>query len=336
MLKIAMVAGADHLVARSSLPRTPSVTALSAALAAAGHEVTVYAYGSGEPTVPGCRVVKSNLEGLVENPPDVVHAHGTSPGTQAAERLGVPIVRTLHTDAPAPPAGRLIVPFTDRRAALIAAGQPRHRIDVVPYGVDTDLFTPDGPALPKRLRHRVVMVGELTQGCGSALAVAALRALPDTELTIVGGPASGVRRLRRFVRDLDLTDRVTFAGPIDRAELPDLLRSADAAVCIPRSDTFDVTALEAMACGVAVVATHGGGLDDTVVDGVTGVLVPPRDPHALATALRGLLAKRALCEQFGAAGRDRAWARYSWPRIAAETIATYDRAGTRVRGMATS
>jgi glycosyltransferase involved in cell wall biosynthesis len=332
VLKIAMVAGSDHIVARASLPRIPSVAALSTALAAAGHEVTVHASGAGEPAVPGCRVVRTTLaQSLADNTPDIVHAHDTSPGTQAAERLGIPLVRSLHTDAPAPPAGRIIVPCTDRRAALIAAGLPRRRIDVVPYGVDTEHFTPDGPAAPKRLRHRLIMVGELTQGCGFASAVAALRAVPETELVIVGGPAAGVRRLRRFVRDLGLTDRVTFAGPVTRAELPTLLRSADVAVCIPRRGAFDVTALEAMACGVAVVASHGGGLSDTVVDGVTGLLVPPRDPQALAMAIRGLVSRRARCEQFGAAGRDRAWARYSWPRIAAETIAAYDRAETRVR-----
>jgi D-inositol-3-phosphate glycosyltransferase len=333
VLKVAIVAGADQLGARGSLARTAPVTALSTTLAVA-NDVTVYVTGAGDVDVPGCRVVrlprKTDRElsvALDANPPDVVHAHGTVLGGVAADRLGIPFVRTLHTPEDSPSgAGRLIVTCTQRRTELIREGVPRHRIDVVPYGVDVDHFTPDGPAATKLHRHRLIVVGDLTAGCGFASVVAALPALPETELLVVGGPLAGVKRLRRFVRDLGLTDRVTMTGPVGAGELPVLLRSADAAVCLPRSGQFEVSAVEAMASGVAVVAAEGGGLADTVIDGVTGVLVPPRDPHALATTLRGLLARRALCEQYGAAGRDRAWARYSLPRIVTETLSVYARA----------
>jgi glycosyltransferase involved in cell wall biosynthesis len=76
-----------------------------------------------------------------------------------------------------------------------------------------------------------------------------------------------------------------------------------------------------------VVANSTGGLVDTVVDGVTGIHVRPRKPRELATALRRLLSHRTTCEQFGAAGRDRATARYSWERVAVETLHAYRRAG---------
>jgi glycosyltransferase involved in cell wall biosynthesis len=336
VLKIAIVAGVDQLTERGTVGRTPPVTALATALAAE-NAISVYVTGSGSGgdgvTVPGCRVVRlpkktdrELVSAVADDPPDIVHTHGTNIGASAAERLGVPFVRSLHSTDDTEETARVIVPCTSRRSALIAAGIPRHRIDVVPYGVDVDHFTPDGPAAAKNRRHRIVLVGELTEGCGFASVVATLPALPDTELVIAGGPLAGVKRLRKFVRDVDLTDRVTMTGPITAGERPGLFRSADVAVCLPRPGLFDVTAVEAMACGAAVVATSGGGLTDTVIDGVTGVLVPPRDPHALTTALRGLLARPARCEQFGATGRDRAWARYSWSRIAKETLASYDRA----------
>jgi glycosyltransferase involved in cell wall biosynthesis len=81
-----------------------------------------------------------------------------------------------------------------------------------------------------------------------------------------------------------------------------------------------MVALEAMACGVPVVASAVGGLAETVVDGSTGLLVEPRSPAAIAAALRTLLADGERREAMGRAGRARAH-RYGWDRIAAETLA---------------
>jgi glycosyltransferase involved in cell wall biosynthesis len=78
-----------------------------------------------------------------------------------------------------------------------------------------------------------------------------------------------------------------------------------------------------MACGVPVVASAVGGLVDSVVDGITGVHVPPRDPPALAAALSSLLASRRQRRAFGAAGSERARARYAWSRVARSTMDVY-------------
>ena len=85
-----------------------------------------------------------------------------------------------------------------------------------------------------------------------------------------------------------------------------------------------------MACGVPVVAAAVGGLTDTVVDGVTGVHVPPRRPDALARAVSALLADPVRGQCCGMAGVDRAQARYSWDRVAADTLRAYRKVvGTR-------
>jgi glycosyltransferase involved in cell wall biosynthesis len=105
--------------------------------------------------------------------------------------------------------------------------------------------------------------------------------------------------------------------------MPPLLRSADAVVCVPWYEPFGIVPLEAMACGVPVVASAVGGQIDSVVHGVTGVHVPPRDPVALARATRALLDHPERRAALGRAGADRARARYGFDRIARATRKVY-------------
>ena len=115
-----------------------------------------------------------------------------------------------------------------------------------------------------------------------------------------------------------------------------LCRSADAVVCVPWYEPFGLVALEAMACGVPVVASAVGGLVDTVVDGATGVMVPPRRPDDLGAALRGLLADADRRRALGDAGARRARQRYGWQTIARETYRAYRHAASLRRGLPTA
>ena len=119
-----------------------------------------------------------------------------------------------------------------------------------------------------------------------------------------------------------------FAGAVPREEMPRWYRSADVLVAAPWYEPFGLTPLEAMACGVPVVATAVGGLTDTVVDGITGDLVPPRDPRALGAALRGLLERPDA--PAGVRGRRRSTGpgpAYSWQRAAEQLTAVYTAVG---------
>jgi glycosyltransferase involved in cell wall biosynthesis len=119
---------------------------------------------------------------------------------------------------------------------------------------------------------------------------------------------------------------VTFAGRVGRAALPSLFRSADLLVSVSEYDPSGLTSIQAMACGTPVIASAAGGQVDAVVDGVTGILVPAGRPALLAQRIRQLLQHPMLLEAFSVAASDRAQSRYSWKRIADETLSVYDTA----------
>jgi glycosyltransferase involved in cell wall biosynthesis len=150
------------------------------------------------------------------------------------------------------------------------------------------------------------------------------------ELVIAGAPVSGTlatdpeaHRLRALAGRFGVDDRVFLLGQVPNEQMPALLRSAAAVVCTPWYEPFTTVPLAAMSCGVPVVASAVGGLSDTVVDGVTGLLVPPRRPDVLAPVLRRLLRDPLRASAFGVAGADRARSRYQWSRVAADTERVY-------------
>ena len=156
--------------------------------------------------------------------------------------------------------------------------------------------------------------------------------MPGAELLVVGGPArdelpadQAYAGLAGFAGTLGVSDRVIFTGKVERSAMPALLRSADLVVSTCQYEPSGTTSLQAMACGTPVIAPGTGGHVDAVVDGTTGILIPP-GLALLAQRIRQLLAHRMLLEAYGVAAADRAKSRYSWDRIATETLAVYDRA----------
>jgi glycosyltransferase involved in cell wall biosynthesis len=105
--------------------------------------------------------------------------------------------------------------------------------------------------------------------------------------------------------------------------VPAWVRSADVVLAVPWYEPFGITPLEAMACARPVVAAAVGGLVDTVVDGVTGDLVPPRDPERLGKVVAALLADEERRAAYGTAGVRRVRARYRWSRVVADTESVY-------------
>jgi D-inositol-3-phosphate glycosyltransferase len=298
-----------------------------------------------------------------KRPPDVVHAHFWTSGLAAlgaTRGTRVPVVQTFHSlGAPgkqissadrglSPEQGAVRTRFerlvartvrsvlansSAEMSTLTGLGVPRTAITVVPFGVDTTRFEPDGPAARRTKRPRLLASAPTSMEHGLDTVIKALAALPGTELMIAGGPPhaeiSGdpvLQELARLAGRVGVSDRVMFTGKVNRARVPALLRSADLFVHVNGDDEAGILPVEAMACGTAVVAAAGTADQDAVVDGATGVLVRPGDATALARRIRQLLSSPMLLEGLGIAAADRARSRYSWDRIGKETVAAYQRA----------
>ena len=292
--------------------------------------------------------------------PDVVHALRWTSGLAslaAARDLRIPVVQSFdslgvaerrHRVLPVsvgterirlePAIGRsvnaVVAGSSDEESDLTRLGVPRRSIRVVPCGVDTDEFSPEGPAYDRNERRRLVTVADLaTEQEALGTLLRAVSKVPAAELVVAGGPpADGLRsdlsyrRLAKLADSLDLSGRVFFTGEVGRAALPPLLRSADLFVSVSEYDPSAITSIQAMACGTPVIASAVGCQVDAVVDGTTGILVPPGRPALLAQKIRALLAHPMMLEAFSVAATDRARSRYSWDRIAHETLAVYDTA----------
>lgn len=295
---------------------------------------------------------------LRREPADVVHAHFWMSGyaaLRATRRMRIPVVQTYHAlgsekrrfqgDKDTSPARRIEIEVEILRGAdfviatstneifeLARLGGDARRIRVVPCGVDLAFF--DAPrkaaVLPRAARYRVATLSRLVERKGIADVIAALRALPETELVIGGGGDAldlradpEAQRLERIAREEGVAERVHIMGRIARTDVPAFLRSADVVACTPWYEPFGIVPLEAMACGIPVVASSVGGLNDSVLDGVTGYHVPPRSPGQMAHALRALLEDPSLRANFGNRGRRRVAARFTWERVAATTLEVY-------------
>jgi glycosyltransferase involved in cell wall biosynthesis len=283
------------------------------------------------------------VRAIEERGVSVLHAHFGVEGVYiapTARALGVPLVTTLHGFdvtigkrqllASRKPSWINYVTWRDslfeggaafvcvseyiRRRAL-EWGYPAGRTTVLPIGVDTDLIKP----VPVGEAPRIVHVARLVEVKGTADLLRAFavvrRRLPAAELVIIGdGPLRA--RLGALADELGVAGAVRFLGARPHPEVLAQI-AASSVLCLPSAtapndaqEGLGMVLLEAAATGRPVVGTDHGGIPEAVVDGVTGYLVPERDPEALAERLHALIADPDLGERLGAAGRAMVERRY--------------------------
>ncbi len=222
----------------------------------------------------------------------------------------------------------------DREDLLHLYGAQRERIRIIPCGFDSQEFGPADKAEARRLLGLppedfvVLQLGRMVPRKGVDNVIRAVAHLRRTHgisarLLIVGGEARDpdpvltpeIGRLRDIAEGEGVADLVTFTGSRSRGELRNYYVAADVFVTTPWYEPFGITPVEAMACGTPVIGAAVGGIKTTVRHGVTGYLVPPKDPNALADRLAQLVRQPALRQEFRRQALRRARSLYTWQRV---------------------
>jgi len=289
----------------------------------------------------------------------IVHTNGFYPNVfaiPAARLAGVPVIVAAIRDTGGmwTPLQRRVQKFICRladqilvnaeaiRKWLIAEGYNPEKITVIKNGIDISRFV--GKDSGSRLRQElglppraplVVVLSRLSQLKGveyflEAAAIVAGR-FREARFLIVGDGGilrdgaivtDGYRKgLESYADRLGLASRIIFSGY--RLDVPQVLSEVTVSVLPSLSEGLSNAVLESMAAGIPVVATSVGGNPEAIEDGVTGLLVPPRDPVALAQAICRLLDSPELASRFGQAGRERVIERFSLERMVKETESLY-------------
>lgn len=203
---------------------------------------------------------------------------------------------------------------------------PEKLLRVVFNGIDIDCFHGDGQ-MPRE-PNSLIMVSSgngHTKGLPYLLqALHKLRNETGIRLTVVGN-GNPEAEPATLVREYGLEDTVSFTGKIKREELARLYATAEIAVVPSLHEGFGFPAAEAMSSRLPIVSTMAGALPEVVgKNGSAGILVPPRDADALATALKQLLADKQLGRNMGEAGRKRVEENFSWRQAALQTVQVYE------------
>jgi glycosyltransferase involved in cell wall biosynthesis len=214
------------------------------------------------------------------------------------------------------------------------------RIAVVPCGVDVYQFHPmDKQQARARLglapdEFIALQLGRIAPHKGIDTVIQAVSCLDDripARLLVVGGnrPMGNdielleLERLQQLAQHCGVGHRVEFTGHRDRGDLRAYYAAADVFVTTPWYEPFGITPLEAMACGTPVIGSAVGGIQYSVLDGVTGYLVPPRNPQSLARYLAMLHDNPSMAQALGRAGIRRVRSKFTWDRVTSELLGIY-------------
>ena len=346
------------------------VRELASRLGERGHDVAVLSAGTSRPREPWVRIVgrpirvpyrgtvapiaplalRRTKSALVSFGPDVVHVHEPlAPSVSMFATLAstAPVVATIHAyldrsrvmELAAPVLRRVWdrvtvgVAVSDAAARFLRRSLPEVELEIVPNGVDLRAWAePSAIAEDLPEGRRIVWAHRLDPQKGFAVAVAAFAKVvadvPEARLVVVG---DGRDREALGLLGETVRARIDLLGALPNDRIPAIHAAGEVFVSAATGqESFGVALLEAMAAGLPVVATDVPGYREVVTHGVEGLLVPPRDPEALAAGLVRFLTEPGLAERLGRAGRERARG-FDWPLVVDRLEELYDRAIQRPR-----
>jgi glycosyltransferase involved in cell wall biosynthesis len=259
--------------------------------------------------------------------PVIVSLHGSDvpgydpcqAGLHRAHRMLLPLTRWIWRRADR------VVAVCESLGRLALRTDPALRYAVIPNGVDIGRFRPSSRAHSRRSGSiRCLAVARLVERKGIADLIRAIATLERGryQLEIVGsGPDE--RELQELAAILGVSREVMFTGSLDRAAVPGRYREADIFTLAPWGDAFGHVFAEAMASGLPIVGSTAGGVPELVEHGKNGFLVPPREPVALAAAIRLLADNPDLRARMGRLNRAHAEANLSWARVTTRYLSVY-------------
>lgn len=287
-----------------------------------------------------------HLAKLLHDVPHVMTSHSLEPRRPwKAEQLGGGYRVSSWAEQTAIEAADAVIAVSAGMRADVLSAYPAvdpARVHVVHNGIDTALFSPQpDPATLTRLgldpgRPVVIFIGRITRQKGLPHLLRAMRAVRRSAQLVLCASSPDTAQIAAEVETEVAAlgdsgfDVSWLRDPLPRADLIRLLSSSTAFVCPSVYEPLGIVNLEAMACGIPVIASKVGGIPEVVVEGETGVLVPYVAGEAtafeagLATAIDALLDDPQRARDMGGAGRARAEHDFSWPAIAAQTVAIYD------------
>ena len=285
--------------------------------------------------------------------PELINAHSPVPFMADVAQLAsgkLPFVITYHAgsmkkgkpaiDAVIRVYETLVLGRVFRKAKRIIAVSPQYaadelgryaeKLDLIQPGVDISAFTPK----PKKTKNQVLYIGRIERSSdwkGIPYLLEAIAELapkqPSLQLTLVGD-GDGVEYYRRQAAQLGIADQVVFAGQQHGADLHAALHNANVLVLpsTSESESFGIVLIEAMASGTPVIGSNIGGIPSVIDDGVSGLLVEPKDSVGLAKAIDRVLHDSALAKRLAAAGRSKVIGSFQWSSQTAKTAAVFEQA----------
>ena len=221
----------------------------------------------------------------------------------------------------------VVVVLSQAELALWRDAVPTQLVAVLPNGIDCEPYQRYNRAAAEREAPlRLIYIGRLAPGKGLLESIEALRLARQRGVAarlVLAGSGAEEARLRQYVRDAGLMREVTFVGPAYGDVKARLLCEADALLLPSYSEGLPYSLLEAMAAGVVPVVTPVGAIPDVVTEGEHGLLVQPRDAHAIAVALENLSRDKVALARMSAACRKRAAGAYSIERVAKDFSELY-------------
>ncbi|MEO0010257.1 MAG: glycosyltransferase family 4 protein [candidate division WOR-3 bacterium] len=276
---------------------------------------------------------------------DIVHCHGIFPpelAYWAAIYADCPKAVTFHTVTPQLPpflcniAAFLLKKLNTKLAAKIAVSQATKRwaekffpggYHVIPNGVDLSNFTPNAPPVLSPAHPRIIYVGRLEKRKGLKYLILALPAVlkefPKASLVVVGyGPLKSY--FMRLAHKIKVSDYIQFVGPVSNSKLPGYYTASTVYVApTVNPEAMGIVLIEAMACGIPVIASDISGYDEVITNGVNGILVPKRNVAKLAEAIITIISNSNLRNRISENALHYV-AQYDWKNIATRIESIYN------------